>query len=164
MRWSRSRWCAAGGRTRRGCFTRADPTALVNRSGIEALAICLINSFANPDQHLLTMAQQAFPAPHVCASADIVPFIREYERWTTEVPRPGVMPRLRADALRLSAGFFSDKVDRLIGQLRVMHYREAKAAPLPGQSRAGEHNDLSMITLLYSGRQPAGKNQIRGLG
>jgi N-methylhydantoinase A len=52
---------------------------------IEALAICLINSFANPahEQALLAMVRAEFPALHVCASADIVPFMREYERWTT---------------------------------------------------------------------------------
>jgi len=55
-----------------------------------------------------------------------------------------------ADALGLPPGFFSDKVDRHISQLRVMHYPAAQAPALPGQLRAGEHTDLSMMTLLYS--------------
>jgi N-methylhydantoinase A len=64
---------------------RTDLAALIQRTPIEALAICLINAFANPEheQRLLKMVQEAFPALHVCASADIVPFMREYERWTT---------------------------------------------------------------------------------
>ncbi len=42
---------------------RADLAALVQRADIEALAICLINSFANPDheQRLLAMVRQDFP-------------------------------------------------------------------------------------------------------
>jgi isopenicillin N synthase-like dioxygenase len=55
-----------------------------------------------------------------------------------------------ADALGLPPGFFADKVDRHISQLRVMHYPAAQTPALPGQLRAGEHTDLSMMTLLYS--------------
>ena len=55
-----------------------------------------------------------------------------------------------AEALGLPRGFFRDKVDRHISQLRVMHYPAAEAPALPGQLRAGEHTDLSMMTLLYS--------------
>jgi N-methylhydantoinase A len=53
--------------------------------GIEAVAVCLINAFANPahEHALADMIRSDFPALHVCASADIVPFMREFERWTT---------------------------------------------------------------------------------
>jgi N-methylhydantoinase A len=64
---------------------KADLAALVETAGIQALAICLINSFANPthEQALAAMAREAFPALYVSSSADLVPFMREYERWTT---------------------------------------------------------------------------------
>jgi isopenicillin N synthase-like dioxygenase len=61
-----------------------------------------------------------------------------------------------ARALGLPAGFFSDKVDRHISQLRVMHYPARSTPPLPGQLRAGAHTDLSMMTLLYSDNDVGG--------
>ena len=65
--------------------------------------------------------------------------------------------RLFAEALELAPEFFDDKVDQHISQLRIMHYPPPKAAPLPGQLRAGAHSDLGMMTLLYS------DNDIGGL-
>ena len=65
--------------------------------------------------------------------------------------------RIFAEALELAPGFFDDKVDRHISQLRIMHYPPPQAAPLPGQLRAGAHSDLGMMTLLYS------DNDIGGL-
>jgi isopenicillin N synthase-like dioxygenase len=66
-------------------------------------------------------------------------------------------------ALRLPAGFFANKVDRHISQLRVMHYPARQAAPLAGQLRAGEHTDLSMMTLLSSDNDIGGL-QVRKRG
>src|ERR1700730_17071985 len=58
--------------------------------------------------------------------------------------------RTFAAALDLAPGFFDDRIERSISQLRIMHYPPPQAAPLPGQLRAGVHSDLGMMTLLYS--------------
>ena len=54
---------------------------------VEAIAVCLINSFANP-AHELTIKQIAQrKAPHlpVCISYEVLPEIKEYERTSTTV-------------------------------------------------------------------------------
>jgi isopenicillin N synthase-like dioxygenase len=68
-----------------------------------------------------------------------------------------ILCRIFAEALELPAGFFDQKIDKHISQLRIMHYPPPEAAPLPGQLRAGAHSDLGMMTLLYS------DNDIGGL-
>ena len=58
---------------------------LIETENIEALAICFLHAYANPahEQAVADMAQRAFPGLYVTASADVVPAMREYERWTT---------------------------------------------------------------------------------
>src|ERR1700730_784204 len=62
--------------------------------GIEALAVCLINSFANP-AHELTIkqitARKAPPLP-LSVSCEMLPEIKEYERTSTTVINAYVMP------------------------------------------------------------------------
>ncbi len=69
-----------------------DPLALreqlhrfVHERGIEAVAICFLNSYANPEHERLAarVLAEHFPSLYVSGSADVVPFMREYERWTT---------------------------------------------------------------------------------
>ena len=58
---------------------------LVEVHGIAALAICFLHSYANPVHEAAARdaVKQAFPALYVSTSADVFPFIREYERWNT---------------------------------------------------------------------------------
>ena len=58
---------------------------LVRKHDIKALAICLLHSYANPKHELAIRAMVAkeFPQLYVSTSAEIFPFLREYERWTT---------------------------------------------------------------------------------
>jgi N-methylhydantoinase A len=59
--------------------------ALVEKGSIEAVAICLLNSYVNPahEQALAAMVAETFPDLYCSVSSDIVPFMREYERWST---------------------------------------------------------------------------------
>jgi len=53
--------------------------------GVGAVAVCFLNSPANP-AHERTVAEIAatqFPQLFVSTSTDVFPFLREYERWTT---------------------------------------------------------------------------------
>ena len=58
---------------------------LIETQMIEALAICFLHAYANPvhEQAIADMARAEFPALYVTASAEVVPTMREYERWTT---------------------------------------------------------------------------------
>ena len=53
--------------------------------GIEALAICLLWSFKNPnhEQRIKELAEKYFPQLFVTTSSDLIPLVREYERANT---------------------------------------------------------------------------------
>src|SRR5262245_53454889 len=55
--------------------------------GIEALAVCFLYSFLRPEHERLVVehARQRLPAAAICASSDISPELREYERLSTTV-------------------------------------------------------------------------------
>ena len=63
-------------------------------SGIEALTISLMHSYANPahEQRLRDLVLQRFPDMHVSLSSDILPEFREYDRAITTVMNDYVRP------------------------------------------------------------------------
>ena len=58
---------------------------LVEVDQIESLAICFLHAYVNPahEQQALALVQDLYPDLPVCASADIAPVMREFERWST---------------------------------------------------------------------------------
>ncbi len=66
-------------------------------AGIEALTVCLINSFANPthEQAIKALAAAMYPDLPVTISTDILPEFREYERCLTTVMNSYVQPKMR---------------------------------------------------------------------
>ncbi len=75
--------------------TRDAIAALIDAHGIEALAVCFLNAYANPvhEQAVFDLAARAFPSLHVTASADVAPQMREFERWTTATVNAYCQPR-----------------------------------------------------------------------
>lgn len=72
-------------------------TALIDDlcgSGIEALTISLMHSYANPahERRLREIVQERFPDMHVSLSSDILPEFREYDRAITTVMNDYVRP------------------------------------------------------------------------
>ncbi|MBI3455718.1 MAG: hydantoinase/oxoprolinase family protein [Candidatus Rokubacteria bacterium] len=67
------------------------------REGIEVLAVCLINAYANPvhEEAITAIARRRAPHLPVSTSADILPELREYERTSTTVINGYVMPVVR---------------------------------------------------------------------
>ena len=64
--------------------------------GIESVAICLLHSYASPD-HELAIAEHlrvAAPDMYICASADVLPQMQEYERTSTVVINAYIRPVL----------------------------------------------------------------------
>jgi isopenicillin N synthase-like dioxygenase len=86
--------------------------------------------------------------------ASLRPALEAY--WRVVEGLANVLCRIFALALDLPSGFFDDKIDRHISQLRLMHYPPPQSAPLPGQLRAGAHSDLGMMTLIYSDNDVGG--------
>lgn len=62
--------------------------------GCEAIAVCLINSFANPahEQAIREIVRRKAPDLPCCISFDVLPEIKEYERTSTTVVNAYVLP------------------------------------------------------------------------
>jgi N-methylhydantoinase A len=76
---------------------------LVDR-GIESIAVCLINSFENPDHEFMIKEIIEKDAPHISVSISyhVLPQIREYERTSTTVTNAYVKPLTARYLSRLS--------------------------------------------------------------
>jgi len=73
---------------------------------VEAIAVCLINSFANPAHELAIKAivQRKAPKLPVCISYEVLPEVKEYERTSTTVINTYVMPVVARYLATLQAG------------------------------------------------------------
>ncbi|MBI4012575.1 MAG: hydantoinase/oxoprolinase family protein [Candidatus Rokubacteria bacterium] len=65
--------------------------------GIEALAVCLLNAYANPahERAIEAIVRRRAPDLPVCLSAEVLPEIKEYERTSTTVINAYVLPVVR---------------------------------------------------------------------
>lgn len=61
---------------------------------VEAIAVCLVNAYLNPEheRYLGHMIAEMAPAMVVCLSSDVHPEIREYERTSTTVINASLIP------------------------------------------------------------------------
>ncbi|WP_210483531.1 hydantoinase/oxoprolinase family protein [Microvirga antarctica] len=68
--------------------------ALIDEHAITALAVCFLHSFSNPshEQEAAAHITDLFPELYVTYSADVLPFMREYERWNTAAVNAYVRP------------------------------------------------------------------------
>ena len=78
---------------------RADAEQAVDRllaAKVDAIAVCLINSFANPahEQMIQEIVRQRAPTLPCCISFEVLPEIKEYERTSTTVINTYVMPEV----------------------------------------------------------------------
>jgi N-methylhydantoinase A len=75
---------------------RAQLAKLTGR-GIQALAVSLINSFADPahERRIREIAAEVLPGVPVSLSSDVLPELREYERTVTTVANGYVQPQVR---------------------------------------------------------------------
>jgi N-methylhydantoinase A len=66
--------------------------------GIEALTVCLINSFSNNDHEnrIRDIAAEVMPDIPVSLSSDVIPEMQEYERAVTTVANSYVRPRVQS--------------------------------------------------------------------
>jgi N-methylhydantoinase A len=74
--------------------------------GIEALAVCLLNSYANPvhEERIEAIVRRRAPALPLCISAAVLPEIKEYERTSTTVINTYVLPIVGRYLATLRAG------------------------------------------------------------
>lgn len=89
------------------------------REGVQAIAICLLHSYANPDheQRVLERVRELWPEVAVVASHQITREWREYERSSTAVLSAYVQPIAERYLSRLEQG---SKAEGFAGQLYIM--------------------------------------------
>ncbi len=79
---------------------------LVENRGIEALAICFLHSYADDSHEVAARdaVRAAFPDLFVTTSSEVLPFMREYERWSTTTVNAYVQPLTNLYLSHLEAG------------------------------------------------------------
>src|SRR6185436_16147344 len=110
---------------------------LAKLTGIDALAVSLINSFADPahERRIAALATEVLPGVPVSLSSDVLPELREYERTVTTVANGYVQP--------LAAGLRESGV---AGELAILRS--------DGGLSAADAAVAAPVTMLLSG--PAG--------
>ncbi len=71
-----------------------DVVANLHRMDVQAVAVCLLHSFANPshERRVAELLRTALPDVMVTASVDVLPVVREYERSLATIMNAAVMP------------------------------------------------------------------------
>ncbi|HEY6644120.1 hydantoinase/oxoprolinase family protein [Povalibacter sp.] len=117
----------------------------LREKNIEALTVCLINSFANDvhERRIRDIAQEELPGVPVSLSCEVVPEMQEYERTVTTVANSYVRPRVQRYVKNLTA-----KLQEKAPQVKLHILRSDG-----GLSSAGSAEDFP-VNLLMSG--PAG--------
>jgi N-methylhydantoinase A len=73
---------------------------------IEALAVCLLNAWANPvhEERIKAIVARRAPGLPICLSSEVLPEIKEYERTSTTVINTYVLPIVQRYLAALRAG------------------------------------------------------------
>jgi N-methylhydantoinase A len=81
-------------------------TRLVEREGVQALAICFLHAYANDahEQRVRAIVEDLYPQLYVSSSADVFPYVREFERWTTTCANAYAQPLVDRYLSRLESG------------------------------------------------------------
>lgn len=107
---------------------------------VESIAVCFMHSFTNPEheRRAAAIVRHRLPGVKVCASHEVLPEAREYERASTTALNAYLMPVV------------DRYLDRLEGELRRFHDK-----PLVMQSNgglmSGDHARLRPIHMIESG-------------
>ena len=144
-------------------------SARVHESGIESMAVCLLNSFENPAHELMLkeIIEKEMPGVPVSISYHVLPQIKEYERTSTTVTNAYVKPLtgryLSKLAGRLDSIGFKGKLFIMLSSGGVTSVETAAEFPVriieSGPTAAviagqyyGKHFNISGNVLLRHGR------------
>lgn len=80
---------------------------LIEQSNITSLAICLLNSYKAPEheEQIRKICSEIAPDLYVTISAEVFPYMREYDRWTTATVNAYVQPLIDKYLGQLETGF-----------------------------------------------------------
>jgi len=123
-------------------------------SGVEALAVCFMHAYANPqhERRVRDLVRSSWPEVYVCASHEVLAEFREFERFATTAVNASLMPIMDRYLERFESG---------VGALGV------KSGPRVMQSNGGAVSPAAVrrmpVNTFFSG--PAGGViGTRGLG
>jgi len=103
-----------------GCRTR----------GAEVIAVCLLHSYANPAHERAVASRLRGDGWRVCASHEVLPEYREYERWSTTVVNAYVMPLIDRYLERLEAQLGGSRLGIMQSNGGTLSATAARAQPV----------------------------------
>jgi len=111
--------------------------AVINRllaAGVEAIAVCLINSYLNPvhERQIGSLITRISPRTVVCLSSDIHPEIREYERASTTAINASLIPVVDQymEGLEQHLSAYSERLLIMQSNGGIMTARGARRRPI----------------------------------
>ena len=128
------------------------------RLQVQAVAVCLLHSFANSahEERVAEILREELPGVAVTASVDVLPVIREYERSLATVLNATVMPGVSTYVSRLEERLRDAQVQRAAPADAVEWRRRRRADDPPG---AGAHRAVRSGG--RRGRRPRGRGRMR---
>ncbi len=110
--------------------------AELRRAGVESLAVCLINSYRNPDheKEIKALVEQEWPEVFLSTSVEVLPQIREYERTSTTATNAYVKPitarYLKKLCARLESQGFRGKLYIMLSSGGITSVETAREFPV----------------------------------
>ena len=102
--------------------------------GVEAIAVCFLHAYANPahERRAAEILKEAAPGLFVSTSADVVPAMREFERWTTATVNAFAQPMFDRYVEKLENGLKACTATPILGSRGevlgtfAIYYRQAR--------------------------------------
>ena len=113
----------------------------IHRNGFRAVAVCLINSYANPihEIKIKEILRKECPELYISISSEILPEIKEYERMSTTTINALVHPIIESYLLDL------EKRLSAIGLKKTVHIMQSNAGIMPS-SLAGQKSVNTILS------------------
>jgi N-methylhydantoinase A len=149
------------------------------QAGAQVIAICFINSYANPahEQAAERLVRQAVPGIDVTASYSVLPEIKEYERTSTTVVNGYLLPVMRRYLANLAADLLHVGIEapllvvasnggvvgaRQAGERPAFAVGSGPAAGVTGAARLGEAVGESNLIVFDMGGTTAKASLVEG--
>lgn len=115
-----------------GASAIAQAVSRVRELGVDAVAVSLLHSYANPEheQQLAQALRATLPGRHISVASELLPEFREYERGMTCLVNAAVAPCMAAYIGRLAAHLGADNLRVLASAGGTLPPREVLRVPV----------------------------------